>query len=946
MIKCYFCDRELKTKSAYISHLRFRKKSCIDDCEVWNSKKNEILSDFLNKYITFDINQLKFINSPLIDCKLLGIPGGGKTRCIIEKIKKCFNDKILNTNTDFLILTFSKRSRFDFLNKGKILCKFFNQKNVRTLHSIAGYIMSEISNRKSTSLETVVLAALKLITEENINLKTLKLFFNLKVIFVDEAQDISLNQYKFICKLKEKLDCKLILVGDPNQNIYQFQGGSDKYLLEYKVPSFKLLVNYRSNKDIVSFVSGISPHKTKMISKNKVNNKVEIFEGTLDEIENDIVNQLKNTKIDLSKVAVIGPVKRCNVKHNTYLNLGLSLIANALSKNNIPFLKQYTDTHNMKFDSEKLKTIPNHVNLFTIHGSKGLEFEKVYLLNYHFTTFGKMPTINDYNIFKYMWYVGTSRPKNFLKIYKDNTKKIWPLTLNVDNNVYKMNKQITFMKKIKFENEMKQLRFCVTDFLEELKAEELFRFETKFKFDVEEQVFFKMRKNLADYKNLAIFYGNFIETIFEYYYYYFEDNIPEDNFLNRIIYQFSNTLIINKGMVNCVKKLFKRLNLDLNSVLSLNLFEKFKYEFSKDEIYFYDFLKEELKNNFNKKFFISFENKVTKQNNKNIVKICKKILNNYKEEDIDSIFKIILYKYQLNNESGYLLNNDFSDHIEKISPIIKKIRIFCENKKYQNLKFQYSTEHSHFPISGIIDCVDFVNKKIIDIKFTKSFHIRQAFQLLMYYNNLIPDWKEKFDLEIINFYTGKVYKIKFDEDIKNYDLLKLLVDTTDVKLKNTLFCYDLETTGLNIEKLEVIERYFEEYNLGYVPSSGLIKPFFKISSEITNITKITNKMLENGDNKKKFKNELRNIFNYCDNPKFMAHNGYVFDHRILFKSLSPSQLLDSRFIIRMLNDVDTHKMKLGNIYELILKKKPENCHRAKDDVKMMIEILKHLKYEY
>ena len=33
-------------------------------------------------------------------------------------------------------------------------------------------------------------------------------------------------------------------------------------------------------------------------------------------------------------------------------------------------------------------------------------------------------------------------------------------------------------------------------------------------------------------------------------------------------------------------------------------------------------------------------------------------------------------------------------------------------------------------------------------------------------------------------------------------------------------------------------------------------------------------------------------------------------------------------------------------YELILKKKPENCHRAKDDVKMMIEILKHLKYEY
>ena len=945
MINCYFCNKELKTKSAYISHIKASKNSCIENKKLWLEKKDEILEDFLKKNITFDKNQLKFINAELKNCKLLGIPGGGKTRCIIEKIKKCFDDKILNSTTDFIILTFSKRSRFDFLNKGKEILKFFNQKNVRTLHSLAGYIMSEISNKRSSSLETVVLAALKLISEENINLKTLKLFFNLKVIFVDEAQDISKNQYKFICKLRDKLDCKLILVGDPNQNIYQFQGGSDKYLLQYDVPSYKLIINYRSNKDIVSFVSGISPHKTKMISKNNSSNKVNIFEGTLDEIEYDIVNELKNTKIDLSKIAVIGPVKRCNVKHNTYLNLGLSLIANALAKNNIPFLKQYTDTHNAKFDTEKIRTIPNHVNLFTIHGSKGLEFEKVYLLNYHFNTFGKMPTINDYNIFKYMWYVGVSRPKNYLKIYKDVTKKIWPLTVNVDKNVYNMNRNIHFMKKIKFENEIKKLRFCVTDFLEELKAEELFEFETKFKFDVEEHIFFKMRKNLADHKNLAVFYGNFIETIFEYYYYYFEDDIPNDNFLNRIIYQFSNTLIIKNEMISCVKKLFKRLNLDLNSVLTLNLFERFKYEFNKEEIYFYDFLKEEMKNNFTKKFFISFENKVTKQYNKSIVRLCKKILKNYKNEDIASLFKIVLYKYQLNNESGYLLNNDFSDHIEKITPIINQIKKFCENKNYKNLKFQYSTEHSHFPISGIIDCIDFENKKIIDIKFTKSFHIRQAFQLLMYYNNLIPDWKDKFDLEIINFYTGKVYKIKFEEEIKNYDLLKIMVDITDVKLKNTLFCYDLETTGLNIDTLEVIERYFEEYNLGYVPSYGLIKPFFKVSKEITDITKITNKMLVNGDNKKKFKNELKNIFNYCENPKFMAHNGSVFDHRILFKSLSPDQLLDSRFIIRMLNNIDTHKMKLGETYELILKKKPENCHRAKDDVKMMIEILKHLKYE-
>ena len=128
---------------------------------------------------------------------------------------------------------------------------------------------------------------------------------------------------------------------------------------------------------------------------------------------------------------------------------------------------------------------------------------------------------------------------------------------------------------------------------------------------------------------------------------------------------------------------------------------------------------------------------------------------------------------------------------------------------------------------GIIDFIDHKNKKITDIKFTKSFHIKQAYQLLMYYNNIIPDWSEEYELELINFYTGKVYQISFNKDINQFELLKSFVDITKMKLKDTLFCYDLETTGLDIDKLEVIERYFEEYNLGFVPSEGLVKPYFR-----------------------------------------------------------------------------------------------------------------------
>ena len=116
MIKCYFCEDNFKSKSAYINHLKNRKIPCIDDKKLWENQKNIVLNNFLKNNITFDKNQIKFINSKLDDCKLLGIPGGGKTRCIIEKIKKCFENKIFNNNFDFLILTFSKRSRLNIFS--------------------------------------------------------------------------------------------------------------------------------------------------------------------------------------------------------------------------------------------------------------------------------------------------------------------------------------------------------------------------------------------------------------------------------------------------------------------------------------------------------------------------------------------------------------------------------------------------------------------------------------------------------------------------------------------------------------------------------------------------------------------------------------------------------------------------------------------------------------
>ena len=52
-----------------------------------------------------------------------------------------------------------------------------------------------------------------------------------KFIIIDEAQDINENQYNLVKLIANKLKIPLILVGDPNQNIYQFQGGSDIFII-------------------------------------------------------------------------------------------------------------------------------------------------------------------------------------------------------------------------------------------------------------------------------------------------------------------------------------------------------------------------------------------------------------------------------------------------------------------------------------------------------------------------------------------------------------------------------------------------------------------------------------------------------------------------------------------------------------------------------------------
>lgn len=78
--------------------------------------------------------------------------------------------------------------------------------------------------------------------------------------------------------------------------------------------------------------------------------------------------------MNLQDIAIIGPVKKSKfINGKDYLNMGLSLVERLLDNKKIKFLKHYTEKENDLTD--KIKTLKkDHINLMTIHGSKGLEF--------------------------------------------------------------------------------------------------------------------------------------------------------------------------------------------------------------------------------------------------------------------------------------------------------------------------------------------------------------------------------------------------------------------------------------------------------------------------------------------------------------------------------------------------------------------------------------------
>ncbi|CAM3590147.1 ATP-dependent DNA helicase [Arcobacter aquimarinus] len=93
----------------------------------------------------------------------------------------------------------------------------------------------------------------------------------IKYLIVDEYQDVNNIQNKLIKRICDISQCKIIVVGDDDQNIYKWRGSNNTYIRNFFKKDFKdiyLTKNFRSSEGIVVLASTLIENNEKRLPKN------------------------------------------------------------------------------------------------------------------------------------------------------------------------------------------------------------------------------------------------------------------------------------------------------------------------------------------------------------------------------------------------------------------------------------------------------------------------------------------------------------------------------------------------------------------------------------------------------------------------------------------------------------------------------------------------------
>ena len=240
-----------------------------------------------------------------------------------------------------------------------------------------------------------------------------------KYVFIDEYQDINEVQERIIRALYSRAKL-LVVVGDDQQNIYTFRDTKIEYILNFTKNYVNsqyayLIKNYRCNTNFVTLANMVLSYNKNKIDKTIIAMKKDQAKKVM---MVSFKNQRNQLQLVIDKILTSESVENLhNVAILARNNKVLKNLESMFAGKGIP--TTYIDSNN-SFRDEKinLQDVSGRLILSTIHGTKGLEFDSVYILDVNSSCFPSTKC-NDIEEERRLFYVAITRPKKKLYICYD-----------------------------------------------------------------------------------------------------------------------------------------------------------------------------------------------------------------------------------------------------------------------------------------------------------------------------------------------------------------------------------------------------------------------------------------------------------------------------------------------------------------------------------------------
>ena len=246
----------------------------------------------------------------------------------------------VETNDILSFISYQKNNLLDYNDEVKET-KFMPYK-LNIMQEIYQKYEEMKKNEKVMDFDDMLLHTYKLLVNNDLTRE--KYQDRYRFIAVDEKQDVNVAQYEILRLLGKKYN-NVFVVGDPLQNIYEFRGANNNYLIDFHkdwidTTIIPLNINYRSSQDIVELSNKLVKNTKETTHKyyyesiaHKPKFKSPEFSYFTDEVNESegIANKIleikkSNNNSKFSDFAIL-----------TRTNYQIQAIERGLYKNNIPY---------------------------------------------------------------------------------------------------------------------------------------------------------------------------------------------------------------------------------------------------------------------------------------------------------------------------------------------------------------------------------------------------------------------------------------------------------------------------------------------------------------------------------------------------------------------------------------------------------------------------------